>query len=406
MTQKRMIQKTENQNRSNVFLKSGWIVLVAVLVVSTLVNAGSLVPLATPAATGYTLEDIYTRVTTNATATSSNHGFTPGSSPASSFHSLADIYSAIPTVSAATVLTGTSYLSVSGTYDSTNLATSTVKNGVAFGISLTGLYPSSAYLLPGASATTDLNGSGGSITSSNGSVEWWQSSGTRVTATLDFATLSNVCNTDTSNNSAGTLSTPSSTILTGSTYCGTAGSLLGSLWMGTDATGTYPGGSQSSGGVDDFNAGLAPSAGRYVKNWTPCNSGNSYCGTGDSGADAKDDSTGLVWSLPCNGSGCASFSDSAPLTYSWDNSATNNNSRTASQLCSDHAGWSLPHQKQLLQAYIDGSYGGLEDQGTDRNYLSATTASDNTTLVRRMLLSSGNSNSGNKTTPNYVRCVR
>ncbi|KKS71601.1 MAG: hypothetical protein UV43_C0032G0001, partial [Parcubacteria group bacterium GW2011_GWF2_42_7] len=131
-----------------------------------------------------------------------------------------------------------------------------------------------------------------------------------------------------------------------------------------------------AGGADDYNNGGAAASGRYTGTWTACNAGNSYCGTSDRGADAKDDSTGLIWSLPCNGSGCATFSDSSVLTYSWDGTTdADNNSRTASQLCSDHAGWSLPHQKQLMQAYIDGSYGNLETAGVFRYHWSASTVS-------------------------------
>jgi len=147
-------------------------------------------------------------------------------------------------------------------------------------------------------------------------------------------------------------------------------------------------------------------SGRYEKGWTACTSGNSYCGTSDAGADAKDDSTGLIWSMPCNGSGCASFSDASPITYSWDNSAANNNSRTASQLCSDNAGWSLPHQKQLMQAYIDGSYGNLDATATDRSYWLATTVSNGTPLAWYVNLSLGITNANFKTVSYYVRCVR
>jgi len=293
-----------------------------------------------------------------------------------------------------------------GTYNASNLSVGVVKSGTTFDVSLTGDYPSAAYTLPSADATADLAASGGNISSSNGSVEWWQSDGARQTATLDFPTLSNLCDTDTSNNSAGALSVTAAYLSVGNTWCGTAGTLLANLWNGSLTAGGFDGGSQANGGVDDYNAGNA--AGRpsdtYSKGWTACNSGNSYCGTSDSGADAKDDSTGLIWSMPCNGSGCASFSDASPITYSWDNSAANNNSRTASQLCSDHAGWSLPHQKQLMQAYIDGSWGNLE--GVGRYYWSATTRSDSTTYAWGTYLSYGGTHNGAKTGSDYVRCVR
>ena len=132
-----------------------------------------------------------------------------------------------------------------------------------------------------------------------------------------------------------------------------------------------------------------------------------YCGTGDSGADAQDDSTGLIWSMPCNGAGCLSFSDAVPLTYTWDNSGPNNNSLTASQLCSGHAGWSLPHQKQFMQAYIDGSYGNLEAITVNRPYWSATTQASSPTGAWATYLSIGGTGTTSKAVNGgYVRCVR
>lgn len=172
----------------------------------------------------------------------------------------------------------------------------------------------------------------------------------------------------------------------------------------------FPGGSPASGGFDDYNNAGSPPTDRYSKPWTQCNSGNNYCGTGDNGADAMDNSTRLVWSLPCNGSGCSSFSDSSPLSYTWDKSGGNNNSKEAFKLCSQgnhgKTGWYLPHQKQLMQAYIDGSYGNLETAGISRNYWSATTRSSNTANAWYVHLSDGSTNNLNKTNFNYIRCVR
>jgi len=295
-----------------------------------------------------------------------------------------------------------------GTYNASNLSVGTVKSGTAFGVSLTGAYPSATYTLPSAGITTDLAATAGTVTSANGAVEWWQSDGTHQTATLDFPTLSNVCSTDTSNNSAGTLAVTAGAIAVGNTWCGTVGTLLANMFNGT--SGAFTGGSQANGGADDYNNGGAPASGRYTGSWTACNAGNTWCGTGLSSADALDNSTGLVWSLPCNGSGCASFSDATPLTYSWDNSAANNNTQTASQLCSagshGQTGWSLPHQKQLMQAYVDGSYGNLEASGVNRDYWSAATVSFNTTYAWYTNLSYGITYGNTKTTANVVRCVR
>ena len=191
-----------------------------------------------------------------------------------------------------------------------------------------------------------------------------------------------------------------------------AGTALKDLFNGTGQG--FNGGDQEGGGVDDFNNADPPASGRYAKGWTQCNGdaydaesnpGGNWCNTGDDGADAKDDSTGLIWSMPCNGSGCSTFSDASPITYTWNSSVGNNNSLTASQLCFDH-GWFLPHQKQLMQAYIDGSYGNLEAVSVIRTYWSASTVSDDPGFAWNTLLSYGGTKNNMKSINNFVRCVR
>lgn len=429
-------------------VKGGLTVLISVLMIYGVVQAGSLTPSASPAATMHTLEQIWNRIAgsddTSGTTADGNGdvierlqfiqqnlgGYTYGSSNAGQVLTIAGGTYNATLLTAANVRSGVAFAvsstgtyggsgwtygsddatkvltsaDAAGTYNASNLSVGVVKSGTTFGVSSTGEYPSATYTLSSAGATADLAASGANISSSNGSVEWWQSDGTRQTATLDFPTLSNLCSSDTSNNSAGTLSVTAAYLGVGNTWCGTAGTLLANLFNGT--SGAFTGGSQANGGADDYNNGGSAASGRYAMGWTACNAGNSYCGTSDTGADAKDDSTGLIWSMPCNGSGCASFSDATPLTYSWDSSAVNNNSRTVSQLCSDHTGWSLPHQKQLMQAYIDGSYGNLEASGVSRNYWSASTVSTNTTNAWHTYLSYGNTANNAKTSSYYVRCVR
>ncbi|HVM73592.1 MAG TPA: DUF1566 domain-containing protein [Candidatus Paceibacterota bacterium] len=279
-------------------------VLLPVLVVASVVYAaGSLMPPSgTPAATSYTLDDIYTRLTTNAGATAGNHNLSTTTSPSAPAHGLTDIYNAIPTINATKIDSGTTYLGITGT-------------------------------------------------------------------------------------------------LMANEFNGTCNSTAGDFFLAPCTfRGPIAGGSQADGGVDDFSGvyiGATPPSDRYATLWTACSSGNNYCGTGDAGADEEDSATGLVWSYPCTGSGCSSWdtvTDSGTLTsgctsggncayfgtdttYTWDSGGGNNNSLTAGQLCSGHSGWSLPHQKQLLQAYIDGAYGNLEPQGVYRYYWSATIAS-------------------------------
>lgn len=504
----------KNQQRIRNFLKGSLTVLISVLVIYGVVQANTTIatPSGTPVASFYTLSDIWTRLTTNGVATEGNHSFTFADPLAGTHVTLTQVYNAIPTIDATKVLSGTSYLGVSGTMANNgafslaasptdqaviagyysggtlagdaDLVTGNIKSGVNIfgvagdsnvvntstgdavagdilsgkvawidGLEITGTIPTQT--LSAASGTvsagyynattlstvdTDLISSNilsgktifgvagnvnagytygdsvqntvlttatgaGTYNASNLSVNNVRSGttfGVSSTGTMYGDTdASKVCSNATT---AGTLSVTAAYISTGNTYCGTAGTLLANLFNGT--SGAFTGGSQANGGADDYNNGGAGASGRYVKGWTACTSGNSYCGTSDSGADAKDDSTGLIWSMPCNGSGCASFADTTPLAYSWDSLAANNASATASALCSNHAGWSLPHQKQLMQAYIDGSYGNLEASGVNRNYWSATTSSAGTTNAWLVSLSYGYTYNTTKTNTLYVRCVR
>lgn len=214
----------------------------------------------------------------------------------------------------------------------------------------------------------------------------------------------------------------------------TGGVDLSNMWNGT--SNTIDGGSQALGGIDDANyeeTGImtqTPPTDRYKTIWTTCNLGNNYCETGDTGANAKDEATGLIWSYPLKDIGGTSFdteTDTAVLTagcvpdfncaywntdtyYSWDNSHANNmNSETAltaQELCSQHTGWSLPHQKQLMQAYIDGAYGNLEPVGVGRSYWSATTVSGSTGGAWYVYLSSGFTSGSGKYNGSLLRCVR
>ena len=90
-------------------------VLVSALITSAVIKAGTLTPAAVPAATSYTLTDIYTRLTTNAAATLGNHVFAPAAVPAGTLYTLTQVYNAIPTIDPTKVLAGTTYLGIAGT---------------------------------------------------------------------------------------------------------------------------------------------------------------------------------------------------------------------------------------------------------------------------------------------------
>ena len=78
------------------------------------------------------------------------------------------------------------------------------------------------------------------------------------------------------------------------------------------------------------------------------------------GTEKQDPISGLIWSNALLRSGSTVvFSSTANTVWSWDASADDNKAvgnKTAITLCSGMGnGWRLPTQKELMQAYIDGS---------------------------------------------------
>jgi hypothetical protein len=103
----------------------------------------------------------------------------------------------------------------------------------------------------------------------------------------------------------------------------------------------------------------------------------------------------------------ASGTGDATISYTAIPNGTNNvalGSKTAVQLCSSMGnGWRLPTQKELMQAYSDGSYWNLTQPS---NYLWSATQSS-TTIAWYVILSNGSTAYNNKSTSNEsVRCVR
>ncbi len=91
------------------------IITLSLLLAVSVVKAGNLDSISSPSATGYTLTDIYQRLTTNQSANDSEHIFSPLADPSASFHTLKEIYESIPTIEASKVKLGTDYLGISGT---------------------------------------------------------------------------------------------------------------------------------------------------------------------------------------------------------------------------------------------------------------------------------------------------
>ena len=128
----------------------------------------------------------------------------------------------------------------------------------------------------------------------------------------------------------------------------------------------------------------------------------------DSGTGNHDPRTGLIWSQYLkNDAGVVGFAASGGSDWSWDGTTDADSvavgSKTASQLCSERGnGWRLPSEKELMQAYIDGSFWNLSNPANSfwsRTEYGATGA-------YYVNLSSGGTVNTTKTVSTYVRCVR
>jgi hypothetical protein len=97
-------------------LRNLFIIIISVLLVAGFVKAGSLNPALAPAATFYTLDDIYTRLTNNAAGAvlEGSHNLGPAALPVGTMRTLKEIYEIIPPINAAKILSDTTYLGVTG----------------------------------------------------------------------------------------------------------------------------------------------------------------------------------------------------------------------------------------------------------------------------------------------------
>ncbi len=189
--------------------------------------------------------------------------------------------------------------------------------------------------------------------------------------------------------------------------------LNGSMSTSTDALL-----SQANGGVDDYNNNQTMPTDSYVVSWTACAAGNNWCNTATSTANAKDNSTGLVWSNWLVGGASKNWfwanNCKYPNELPGDDAVCNVNGEIACRcvkLISSKTGcealdgnWRLPHQKELMQVYIDGSRGNLSSPGY--NYWSATTRSTNTHYAWSTSLGTGYTYFDYETTTLQVPCVR
>ncbi|MDD5072085.1 MAG: DUF1566 domain-containing protein [Patescibacteria group bacterium] len=193
----------------------------------------------------------------------------------------------------------------------------------------------------------------------------------------------------------------------------------GSAVGGTDAAFW----TQALGGVDDYNDGGSMPTDSFTASWTTCTAANNYCKTGDSVACAgdvcrQDNSTGLIWS-DYMGAGAsytwfAANNCYAPDTAENPGTCVNDDddacqcvkkasSKTGCESLGDGL-WRLPYQKELMQAYIDGSWGNLPHAGS--TFWSSTTISNATQYAWYTYLHGGYTTNNLKTNTLQARCVR
>lgn len=176
----------------------------------------------------------------------------------------------------------------------------------------------------------------------------------------------------------------------------------------------YP---QSVGGVDDYNNNGVIPADSYQSSWTTCNVGNNYCGTGRSVAEKQEVNTGLVWS-PRISSAATWFNANNcqyPNALPGDDGVCNTHGEVACKCVKltssktgceayDDGNWRLPTQKEIMMAYIDGSWAQLTNAAN--TYWSSTTLSTATQLSWYTSQNNGHTRTTTKTDNSSVRCVR
>ena len=401
--------------------KNASFLLTAILIAFAVAHAGSLSPLSSPAATSYTLSDIYARLSTNASATAGSHSFGATTTPQSTFPTLTQIYNAIPTIYATDFLATSTYLGVTGTIavksgdaDASVSATSTNK------LLLT---PAAGYY-DGSTATVSTTSTAFTPSSIKLGTYLFGIVGTLFGDTDASKVL-------TTASAAGTIS-----VISGNTAVASS-SIQGMSFVLTVPQGYYSGAdsvtvstssinmfvNQKNQTKDDWvNSG--GTTGEYIgeeATWTTVSGSPfagydsiNYAGSGGdldlySGTVKQDTRTGLWWS-DISAVGASASSTSNVFTLSADGSRpTGGNAigfcdalNTAS--FGGYTDWYLPTQKQLQQAYIDGSANNLPTPGN--NFWSSTEAYTNTANAWYVTLNLGYTYYSLKVTSYYVRCVR
>ena len=274
-----------------------------------------------------------------------------------------------------------------GNYNPSNLIASNVKSGITFGTSTTGS------LLPSGGTASPSDVTSGKTFFGSSQTDWNLQTGTA--SIIDYSLWN--------------LQTIDDWLCSGATSCTSP----------TRTEYTAEEGTWSNVSGSPFNAGFATSS-------TPLN----YFPVGAqvylmSGVVKQDNRTGLWWSDAASTGAVTAVATSTTNIFTltgsagvgdgtrpWDTATTtvtNGNSINFCNALNDisfggHTDWYLPTQKQLMQAYINGSANNLPNPGF--NFWSSTELYNNTAYAWTVYLGFGTTNPNTKPTSTYVRCVR
>lgn len=360
-----------------------------------MVRAGSLAPSAAPAATSYTLSDIFTRLATNAAATAGNHSFTPTTTPQSIFHTLTDIYDAIPTMYASDFLASSTYLGVTGTI--------AVKSGDA-GVASSSTTTNKLMLTP---VVGYYDGANASIsTTSDNFVSTNIKSGVYL---FGVTGDSNVVDSSSGDAVASDIASGKIAWVDGAEVTGTATSIDYSLQsLQTKDDWVNSGGTTGEYTAEEAGTWSAVDGSPFATaaiSYNPVGSALTLA----SGVVEQDPRTGVWWSdvMAIGTTATSTTNEFDPAT-----DGTRPTGGNAIGFCNalntanfgGHNDWYLPTQKQLMQAYIDGAANNLPNPG---NYFwSSTEGYSGSANAWRVYLYYGYTTYNAKTTSSDVRCVR
>ncbi len=104
--------KLHSFSKTFIFLS---IIIIASFSVAGIIHAGNITaPVGAASVTGYTLGDIFKKITTNVGSTLGSHAFSPNTTPKSTYNSITDVYNAIPTIYPGDFLASSTYFGVTG----------------------------------------------------------------------------------------------------------------------------------------------------------------------------------------------------------------------------------------------------------------------------------------------------